>query len=718
MTWILHLSDLHLGDVSPGQTLTDAKVIVSDQPDLETTQTVLKRALKRLEVYVGEHGAPDAVVISGDLTYQARESGFTAFRQLLDRYTYLWPDRSRVVVVPGNHDVVWTHAPGTEERYSGFIRATRPECTTPLLDGVDFHTGSGRPTPKTLKGKHLIEHADFLVIPINSSNFCGVFVDLVDRWTREKWEQALEPLGEDRDEALEELDYLRRHDMARVSGAQIEALGELLRKLKIPKANDGRTRIAVIHHQLLPVSTREERKAFESISNLGVVRQLLREYEIDVVLHGHKHEAALFWDFLRDQHDSLADPPRRVLVAASPGHFDVTDPVMRAFHFEGNARARNLQVVAFEGPVSSSGKPNIVEETVAPIWFTAMDAISAERRFLRGDSPETAYARLRAFFEAAENVEPIRNLVCQVDDPTGADHLPLDYPSLPENVNADAWFRDLVDWWQLDWPRLVHERVLLFNHGERIYSRFGNQIDRAARLLVERGDSSRAIVVLVHPSETGRYPKDSRDLHRGSFPAFALAEFALTERGGNPELDCFGYFRKQEFQYWWPVNLAELARLQAKVAEKMASQKPQLGRIVTFSGIAVWDTTLPGVAVPELDRLLDSPERMTAMAAAVVFPTAATDQARSDWNRVLVDLRGEQRHALPIPALGDRELRAEIRRLQRASGSNQGGAVLRRLRDLTQRYEAVNRSDPNSAAVALITDAVDQLSASVRRALR
>jgi len=92
---------------------------------LETTQTVFKAALARLEAYVDENNPPDAVVISGDLTYKASDSGFKAFKDLLADHSYVWPDHSRIVVVPGNHDVIWKESPGTRERYSAFMDATR-----------------------------------------------------------------------------------------------------------------------------------------------------------------------------------------------------------------------------------------------------------------------------------------------------------------------------------------------------------------------------------------------------------------------------------------------------------------------------------------------------------------------------------------------------------------------------------------------------------------
>jgi 3',5'-cyclic AMP phosphodiesterase CpdA len=660
---------------------------------------------------------PSAVVISGDLTYKARDSGFEDFKRLLKDYSFIWPDRSNVVVVPGNHDVVWKQLPATRKRYEGFIDATRSEgCATPLLDGIDFFSETGTLKPGVSASPHIVADDDFIIIPINSSNFCGVFVDRLDCWTRSEWERALTPLGAGRNEALEQLDSLRQHDMARVSQAQIEALGHFFNRLKISAGGDGRVRIAVIHHQLLPVSTHEERKTFESLSNLGLVRQMLRDYEIDVVLHGHKHESALFWDFLRSATDDLSQPARRTLVSASPGHFDVYDPVMRAFHFDGNAQARNLRVVRFTGPVTSHGRAQTEDEAIAPIWVGPMEQQrETERCLIRGGSASIAYSRLRSFFLGQE-LETVRNLVCQVDDPGDAQRLPQDYPALPDGIDRDSWLKDLVAWWQLDWSELIHRKVLSFNHGERIYSRHGDQVQRAALALNERKASSRAIIVLIHPAETGRYEKDTRDPDRGSYPAFALAEFALTERDDRRELDCFGYFRKQEMQYWWPVNLAELAVLQAKVAEAMR-YPPRLGRITTFAGIAVWDDALPTVAVPELDRLVDSPERLQAVAAAILFPREATDQARSDWKRVLLDLADQNRAEPARPRLGHTELLSELQRLQAVTGARTGWKIVDQVADLADRYEAIGDSTPNAAARKLLETALQKLDGSVRHHL-
>src|SRR5204863_6101217 len=120
------------------------------------------------------------------------------------------------------------------------------------------------------------------------------------------------------------------------------------------------------------------------------------------------------------------------------------------------------------------------------------------------------------------------------------------------------------------------------------------------------------------------------------YPAFVLVEFSLTRRNGRRELDCFGYFRKQEMRYWWPVNVAELRLLQRDVADALdADHRAHLGRLVTFSAIALFGTDVPRVAVTELDRLVESEAVVWRLAAAVAFPeNAGASGAFAEWQRV------------------------------------------------------------------------------------
>ncbi|MDB5862099.1 MAG: hypothetical protein JWQ76_5788 [Ramlibacter sp.] len=718
MSWLLHLSDPHLGGISPGQGLDDEKVFLS-QRDLETTQTVFMSTLRKLGRFIEQHGQPSIVVVSGDLTYRARDDGFDAFAALLDECDDMLPDRSQIVVVPGNHDVAWDQDAGTRERYAGFLRATRAkECATPLLDGVDFATDdlTGKLLDEGKAARHLVRDDDVLVIPINSSNYCGTLAQEPDGWDTAAWELALAGLGSGTAAALEQVQRLRHFDIARVSRPQIAALARLFDDLREPQgreSGDRRLRVAVLHHHLLPVTEREERKPFESLINLGLVRNTLREYAVDLVLHGHKHESGLYWDVVGAPEGSLDTSLQRMLVISSPGHFRVNAPVMRALHLTGTPRARSITISTFLG---ASVRRNYAlvddEQPTVPLWRSAMEAEATETNHVQAPTAHVAYARLRGVFESGEPEQQIRNLVCQVDDPADAQTLPPDYPGAG-GARTQEWFNDLVDWWQLDRSELVDRGSVGFNHGERIFRRWGDQVERAANILNARAGSSRALIQLVAPRETGRYHGDERDLHRGSFPAFVLAELSITKRGNRRYLDCFGYFRKQELQYWWPVNLAELARIQTAVLEQLKTPKPRLGRLVTFTAIALWQDALPRVAVPEIDRLVDTEEGLWPLAAALADPSSASADVRADWFRVLDDLDGYGRDRPPQPRLGIRRLAENLKRAAVLNPASDVAAAQLALTALEEQHEASADSELNEAAQRLVRREVAALRVAV-----
>jgi hypothetical protein len=169
-------------------------------------------------------------------------------------------------------------------------------------------------------------------------------------------------------------------------------------------------------------------------------------------------------------------------------------------------------------------------------------------------------------------------------------------------------------------------------------------------------------------------------------------------------------------QYWWPVNVAELRTLQERVAASMKTP-PCVGRIVTFSAIAEWDQQLRSVAVPEMDRLIEHPERLWQMAASVAFPDNATEAARRDWEQALNELSGEGRAIPPRPAIGHALLLEELERFEALTSSEELGSVIKSLRELAERYEALQKEDLNQAATNQIRKAVTALEEAVAAAL-
>lgn len=727
MTWILHASDPHLGDISPGQSLDDDKLEIARE-DLETTQHVFRRTLDGLASFVDQHGRPTAAVFSGDLAYQADKSGFDAFGELLRDASALLPaQRKRIVVVPGNHDVVWDTDAGSKARYAGFLRATRARgCTTPLLDGIDFSTRANEPISVADTTRHLVVDDDMIIVPINSSNYCGTTPGVRGGYKPSEWDrafakvQAFAAQTKDEDAAKEhkafaerlqrEIQRLRRHDIARVSRRQLLAVAELLRSAGLPtqrQSGDHRLRIAVLHHQLLPVSTREEWKTFESIINLGLLREQLVTFGFDLVLHGHKHAGHVYWDHATGPNQVLK-PDRRMLVIAGPGHFQVGQPVLRALMLEGPRAARNVRVRTFAGLDAGAGTPAATDE-VLPLWRAQMDAEATRAPALRGATAHDVYSRLCAHFEHGD-IDSARNVVCDIATSDGADILPPDYPPTGRH-DAQTWFEEIVGWWQKPRSILVPD-IIGFNHGERIYTRWGDQVARAALSLDTRKESSRSLIALISPKETGRYTDDGRPIDTGTYPAFAMAEFMLAERDGQTYLDCTATFRKQEMRYWWPINVAEIAALQRAVIDHMESKPvPRPGAIVTISNIALYRDKLPRVAVLELDRLVEEPANIWALAQAVVAPDTAEAATRARWRHILEEL-GRTPESPPIPKIGHHDVLEALERAVALKPSAKARTVTNRLADLVAIYDGVDAGSPQAAA--LIAPAREKFTTAIR----
>lgn len=385
-------------------------------------------------------------------------------------------------------------------------------------------------------------------------------------------------------------------------------------------------------------------------------------------------------------------------MVSSPGHFDVDDPVMRAIELEGPPAARNARIITFFGSGPQRRHARHDDGQRVPLW--SADPDRREQTTILAATTHDGYARLHSTF-ALRDGEELRNVVCQIGDPRDALELPPDYPPLGGD-DPQAWFTALVDWWQLDHSELVARGLIGFNHGERIRRRWGDQIARAIRILNDRGDSSRALLLLVAPRETGRYRMDDRDLSRGSFPAFVLAELSLTTRSGARHLDCFAYFRKQEMQYWWPVNLAELARLQELVRDKLRP-RARTGRIVTFSAVALWNDTLPRVAVPLVDLMVEDRPRLLAMALAAAFPQATMPDAVRDWSDVLRDLAGAGRDAPPNVSAGIHVLLENLLSLADVTPDAALAPIVQALAELRDFYDSHAASEqlPDEAHAAL-----------------
>jgi hypothetical protein len=678
---ILHISDLHLGPVATAQYLVHPRVgVASDQ---RAQRDVVKVTLEGL-ARSGRLAEMDAVVISGDLTNQNEPDGYEFFGGLAEILLGAI-EPCRVLVVPGNHDVEKELEVGDPDRYAGFLAATRNRgFVTPLIDGIDFDA-SGELIAKPAAVRHLLCGEDFLILPVNSSHFC---------WVKEPLDSSLvRGLAKKEAQVVDAATKkLRTFDMPRVSDPQMLALRALLRESDPVPADT--LRLAAIHHQLLPVDSREEMKPFEGITNLGALREFLADIEVGVVLHGHKHAAALYWDRIAVS-PRLEAPAHNVLVCAAPAKFEPGLPMGRVLTLGSSTLASEVAVDEIRAGEPYGAEPTRENLTVARLWEFEGDQ-EADGEVISAPSFDAVYARVRSRFETVPTDDALRYLTCEITRPERLDRPPCGYPEPHQ-----GWFEDLVEWWQFDEPHF--DKEVTFNHGDRIHRRWGEKTRAAAEVLSNAIPNdlgtTRASIFLVDPQSEGS-PSGA-----GEFPSFVAIQLQLVERGGAYELDCTGSFRKQEMRYWWAINVAELGRVQHEVLKLMTSSERRLrtGRIRTVTAYAIAKNVIPAVAHAAIDRAVDrQPLELWKLSFGLLEPDQVPEPSvlRERWEHYLEDLR--PRPGEGMPAISRRGLKEVLAFAEVGSRGPGAEAVLAALRELVGFYAVVD-PDPDDPTEILST---------------
>jgi hypothetical protein len=689
---LLHLSDIHLAHVRSEDVLGDYKDEFVPLAERLGRVQMLEETLERLATELEE--PLDALIVSGDITVSGRRDGYARLESLLGKLGAARPPAERTLFVPGNHDVTWYTPPSSSSRYELFEEFISSRgYVRPIIDGVDLDASGvwrpGREHCPLIIGPG----ASYMLAAINTSNYSGSReplrkIDGVD------WGAIEASLP---DEGQEELRRVLTRDAARVSPSQLTNLRRKLEQADIAIAAGGsdprRTvRIAVLHHQLLPVSATEELKSTEAIVNLGLLRAFLRDNHFSVVLHGHKHVGSLYWDHVARDPSTLDSDPHRVLVVSGA---TINSPsaeqheVARLIELEGTQSAPHCNVISLSG-VIAGGDLRRGTPTRARLWRQPTSPPSVRRLGLdviRGDDLDDTYDRLMSEFDLHPPLREVNHVVCEIADISTASLPPERYPELP-NVPRDdrhRWFEDLVTWWQA--PRSILSNGLRFTHGGRIQE-YGltkvPQLEHAVEALGQKESSSRAVLVLVDPLEDDLRKADQK------FPAFCLAQLLIRSTPHGRRLDCVAYFRKQEMRYWWPVNVAELASLQTKACSELrGSHYPDLetGFLRTVSSMAFAGTTVPRVAVPKIDRAADEdPGKLTLLAVAAVTPTlGGREDLFATWNKFVDDLEPlDERDPDGVP-VAEAGLRKVIEALSQVSEDGESNELQQALDALLQR---------------------------------
>lgn len=598
MSLLLHISDLHLANEPMEDTVGDYKIEAVSERERVTRVKLLQSTLKALADWLAENNTVlDGILITGDITTRGSAEGFRALPGLLGYLGTACPAPNRIVVVPGNHDVAWGTPSGSQERYQAFLEGIHAAgYVTPLLDGIDYEGDEPRPGTAPL-----LEGSDFAVVAVNSADMCGVTEPFQGSAGGEF--QQLVANGAISEDLQAQIRRVRTYDMPRISQRQMAALGDILNQVPT-----GRVRIAALHHHLVPVREEEEVKPFEAIVNLGAFSSFLGEAAVDLVAHGHKHAAKVQTLAL-----TSASGERRFAVLASCGTIGGTvgggNEIAKLIRIESTLPTlRRIEILTIPAVGSGIKLRNKIKPTYdGPTWrATGTTPITV----ISGTTVTNVHEKL---LEVANRVDriPMRDVVCVIDDGHTAMKPPETYRwSAHGTTELPAWFDDIVGWWQN--PERADGKS--FTHGQRLRDWTGDrdcdQLNSIVSILSSDVGTSRGIAILVNPKIDNITDKTV------AFPSFSLLHLWINDN----MLHCSAFFRKQEMTYWWPVNVAELARIQDEALQRLRSSHEHLcaGAIRTYASEAVFSDRLPKVDVPLVDRRFwDDAANLRVLAVAI-----------------------------------------------------------------------------------------------------
>lgn len=298
----IHITDAHLDDGILRQGNIDNKSGVPDAQNPPRAAAMRKALASVCETLNDKHiKILDGVIISGDVADRGSATGHVELIAIvLKAFEVFGITASKIVVVPGNHDVHRGSLPSTDVRYRNFLAWRSAGCVTPWLKDQE---------PPHETPHHLIAaDKSWLVVPVNTSNWSQTERQLEEPlkslWSRLHGASFVKRT--DRETVRKQLDELIAYDITRVGGEELDYLKQQLRKWA-QGAERPILRIGVMHHHLHNPGMREELRPFADPTNLAQIRSFLGQQKFDLILHGHKHETAVYYDYFRPE-DSLVVP--------------------------------------------------------------------------------------------------------------------------------------------------------------------------------------------------------------------------------------------------------------------------------------------------------------------------------------------------------------------------------------------------------------------------
>lgn len=339
---LLHLSDLHFCTEPLARRLhafqQTLPASLRSELSIHAADSVVLSALSRL---IGELD-PDLVVITGDITTFGDTGSFeVAFDWLKNHFSMRQGAIRNFVVVPGNHDILrYQLGKGLPDKIETLPWFVRIQLKTYLRNAI-----------KALRELIECTGGALETDPTAGLAAFSAFVGKDLRLTNSPFEIALCPSAR---AVVFPYNSVSVDVWMNLGRARETDTGALVACLKDPKYKVGTLRIAALHHNPISapsVAESELVNAYNSMPSGSQFMRTLQAFGVDLLLHGHQHEAALL------RYDYFAGPTEHVYAvgcgsSTSPDGgscnvFDIAEPnhaTLKRYSFRRSAGTGTFEI--------------------------------------------------------------------------------------------------------------------------------------------------------------------------------------------------------------------------------------------------------------------------------------------------------------------------------------------------------------------------------------
>ena len=541
---VMQLSDIHIGHENENSKGLDNKANIGGISS--NRENDLFKSIEKYLTNLNQQEKIDIFALSGDIIVGGNNEGQKRFSErfikLIKKYGY---EEKQILVVPGNHDIERYSKISSKERYKSFLDAWKG-CMLPYLDG------SYKVTDIVID-----EEKKIILIPINTANWSQILSEEYD-----KIEEKIDNLDKDTKNLIKKQ---FAYDAAYISDKQLEEV-----RKELDKINNVETYVKIIiqHHHITPINDDKhlEVKSLGDLINIQKLEQLIIDFNISTVIHGHKHINNDFYTYLTNNNN-----PHQVLVASSSD--TKNEEIFKIFEF----KYLKVNIKNYDKNLKESSSKT----------FSLFNNIESETSvILESNSITRLFGKIQSYFAMNNNQKSNKQMICTINlEEHYQDKTPI--RKLYKYSNKQDIFEDAVKRYANLWLQdssLYEDEIPI--HGIRLkkYKGYFNQIQYMQNMIKKHPKSkSRAIAVLLNPVKDFQIISDEKQ--RTDYPSFVSCQVTVREEENKKFLDIIANYRSQEMHYWWQLNIAELYQILNEIKNGLDDDSYCLGKITTITAL-------------------------------------------------------------------------------------------------------------------------------------